>query len=77
MWLNSLLWLRGTDCDVKAPEEDIRQPLPVLIDLLENEEMQLQQRRNRLEKWADLFLEKAGNIGDTFNAMGPCLPRER
>lgn len=65
MWLNSLLWLRGTDSDVKAPEEDIRQPLPVLIDLLENEEMQLLQRRNRLEKWADLFLEKAGNIVDT------------
>lgn len=65
MWLNSLVWLKGTDSDVKVPDEDTRQPLPVLIDLLENEEIQLQQRKSRLEKWSELFLEKAGNIVDT------------
>lgn len=64
MWLNSLILLRENDYEAADADDDIRLPLPKLIQLLESEEQSPQQRGEQLEKWADFMLEKGKNIID-------------
>lgn len=62
MWRNSLIWLKGTDSEAGDPNDDTRQSLPKLIQLLENENLNPQQRKEQLENWANFMLEKGENI---------------
>lgn len=63
-WINSLVWLKGAEKDVKA-EDGTKIPIPKLIEVLEKkttETVKWSDKEQNLENWADFILENIESI---------------